>query len=62
MKINTIFSLLNLRSAFRATLVLLPVLGITWALGFLVVTTETETVDTIIEWLFFSFNTLQVSV
>jgi len=47
------------RAAFRAAFVLLPVLGITWALGFLVLVNST--VADVMEWLFFSFNTLQVS-
>jgi len=47
------------RAAFRAAFVLLPVLGITWALGFLVLVNST--VGGVMEWLFFSFNTLQVS-
>ena len=47
------------RAAFRAAFVLLPVLGITWALGFLVLVNSG--VAGVTEWLFFSFNTLQVS-
>lgn len=47
------------RATFRAVLILLPLLGITWALGFLVVLNNA--VGVVVEWLFFSFNTLQVS-
>jgi len=47
------------RATFRAALILLPLLGITWVLGFLVVLNNA--VGVVVEWLFFSFNTLQVS-
>ncbi|XP_065919706.1 cadherin EGF LAG seven-pass G-type receptor 3-like [Dysidea avara] len=45
------------KATFRAALILLPLLGITWALGFLVVLNNA--IGVAIEWLFFSFNTLQ---
>ena len=41
----------------HASLVLVPILGITWILGFFVV--GEDVVSTIIEWLFFAFTTLQ---
>lgn len=41
----------------HASLVLVPILGITWVLGFLVV--NDSLYSTVIEWLFFVFTTLQ---
>ena len=41
----------------HASLVLVPILGVTWVLGFLVV--GNGVYATVVEWLFFAFTTLQ---
>ena len=41
----------------HASLVLVPILGVTWALGFFVV--GDSIYSTVVEWLFFAFSSLQ---
>ena len=50
-------SILHCRSMFTASVVLLPLLGLTWAFGILTINNNT----TIFAWFFTIFNSLQVS-
>ena len=55
---KSIHTLLSTRSTLKATVILLPVLGLTWVFGVLTMDHNT----TVFAWLFTIFNSLQVCV
>ena len=50
------------RTTFRATVILLPLLGLTWVFGIPTVIVAANPNATVFAWLFTIFNSLQVSM